>query len=106
MVRHAGLLAPRWKARYLQQARQALAREKSNSVCTTATSETVKASLLAWRQRRVVQGAEDPLLCPLCQVEMQLIEVAFGSHQIIARYFEKAQRAIAPFHPAWQPAPG
>jgi len=25
---------------------------------------------------------------------------------MITRYFEKAQRAITPFHPAWQQAPG
>ena len=106
MLRHGGLFATRWKARYLQQARQALAREKNEVARAAAKSEPAMASWLAWRQRRVAQGAADPLLCPRGHVEMQLIEVAFGSHEMIARYFEKAQRAITPFHPAWQPAPG
>src|SRR3990172_774656 len=106
MVRYAGLFAPRWKAGYLAQAHAALARENKAATKSAAESEPAKASLLPWRQRRVVHGAADPLLCPCCHVEMQLIEVAFGSHVMIARYFEKAQRAIAPFHPVWQPVPG
>ncbi len=34
-------------------------------------------------------------------VEMELIEVVFGSHATIAKYFDMAQ-----FHPALQAAPG
>jgi hypothetical protein len=37
---------------------------------------------------------------------MQLVEVVFGSHALIAGYFERAQHAMAPYRPAWQPAPG
>jgi len=105
LVRYAGLFAPRWKARYLAAAHAALARENKAATKSAAESEPAKASLLPWRQRRLVNGAADPLLCPCCHVEMQLIEVAFGSHGMIAKYFEKAQRAIAPFHPVWQPVP-
>jgi hypothetical protein len=63
MVRHAGLFATRWKALYLQQARQALAREKNEVARAAAKSEPAMASLLAGRQRRVAQGAADPLRC-------------------------------------------
>ena len=65
-----------------------------------------KVSLLPWRQRQLAEKRKDPLLCPVCHVEMELVEVVFGSHAVIARYFERAQHAKAPFHPVWQPMPG
>jgi hypothetical protein len=106
MVRYAGLFAPRWKARYLEQAHAALAQENKTVTKSAAEAEHAKASLLPWRQRQLTEKREDPLVCSLCHVEMELIEVIFGSHVAIARYFERAQRAIAPFHPAWEPVPG
>jgi len=106
MVRYAGLFAPRWKARYLAAARAALARENKAATKLAARVEPTKASLLPWRQRRLAEKHRDPLVCPLCHVEMELTEVVFGSHVAIARYFERAQRPIAAFRPAWQPAPG
>ena len=106
MVRYAGIFAPRWKARYLEQARAALAQGNKAATKLAAKVEPTQASLLPWRQRRLAEKHKDPLVCPFCHVEMELMEVVFGSHVAIARYFERAQRAMAPFHPAWQPAPG
>ncbi len=106
MVRYAGLFAPRWKARYQAQAQAALTRENKAATKSAPECEPTKASLLPWRQRRLADKHVDPLMCSLCQVHMELIEVVFGSHEAITRYFEMAQRAIAPFHPAWEPAPG
>lgn len=104
MVRHAGLFAPRWKARYIAQARAALARE--GKPASHSVAAPTRASLLPWRQRQAAEKGNDPLICSLCQREMVLIEVVFGSHAAIAKYFAMAQRPTAPFHPAWQPAPG
>jgi hypothetical protein len=106
MVRYAGLFAPRWKTRYLAAARAALAQGNKAATKLAARAEPSKGSLLPWRQRRLAEKHKDPLVCPVCHVEMELVEVVFGSHAVIATYFEKAQRAMAPFHPAWQPEPG
>jgi len=105
-VRYAGLFAPRWKTRYLAAARAALAQGNKAATKLAARAEPSKGSLLPWRQRRLAEKHKDPLVCPVCHVEMELVEVVFGSHAVIATYFEKAQRAMAPFHPAWQPVPG
>jgi len=106
MVRYAGLFAPRWKTSYLAAARAALARENKVARKLVAKAEPSKVSLLPWRQRQLAEKRKDPLVCPVCHVEMELVEVVFGSHAVIARYFERAQHAMAPFHPVWQPAPG
>ena len=106
MVRYAGLFAPRWKSGYLAAARAALAQENKAATKLAAKVEPTKASLLPWRQRRLAEKHKDPLVCPLCQVEMELMQVVFGPHVAMARYFERAQCAIAPFHPAMQAVPG
>ena len=106
MVRHAGLFAPRWKARYLAAAHVALAQESNRATRLASKPEKMKTSLLPWRQRKAAEKGKDPLLCTLCQVEMELIEVVFGSHAMVAKYFDMAQRATAPFHPALQAVPG
>jgi hypothetical protein len=105
-VRHAGLFAPRWKTRYLASARVALAQESNRATMPAIKPEKTKTSLLAWCQRQTDEKGKDPLLCSFCQVEMELIEVVFGSHATIAKYFDMAQRATAPFHPALQVSPG
>ena len=100
MVRHAGLFAPRWKARYLAQARAALHQP------IPLAQQAEQASLLPWRQRQAAEQGADPLICSTCLVQMELVQVLFGSHAAIAKYFDIVQHPKAPFHPAWQPAPG
>ena len=57
---------------------------------------------------RKIIGCRTPALgcnvypCPNCHK----IEVVFGLHAMVARYFDRAQRATAPFHPALQAVPG
>jgi hypothetical protein len=106
MVRHAGLFAPRWKARHLGQARAALAQESGRLAEAPEPDEAEATSLLSWRERRVAATGEDPLVCPSCRVEMQLLGTVFGSHAAIAEYFEAAKRPTTPFHPAFVPSPG
>jgi hypothetical protein len=101
MVRHAGLFAPRWKARYLAQARAAL-----GPSIQAAPSMQQAVSSLPWQQRQAAENGADPLVCSTCHVPMELVEVLFGPHAVIAKYFDIVQRPTAPFHPAWQPAPG
>jgi hypothetical protein len=106
MVRHAGLFAPRWKARHLEQARAALAAEAQSEREADQAHEAAPMSLRPWRERRIAIDKEDPLRCSTCQVEMQLREIVFGSHEAIAAYFEAAKRPTAPFHPTPALAPG
>jgi hypothetical protein len=104
MVRHAGLFASRWKARYVAQARAALAQE--TKLLHGSVADVEATSLLPWRQRQAAENGKDPLVCSICHVEMELIDVIFGPHAAIAKYFDMVQRPKAPLHPAWQPAPG
>jgi hypothetical protein len=110
MVRHAGLFAPRWKSRHLDQARAALADEAGHPIQAApsagAEPTTEPSSLLSWRERRIAQGQPDPLACPDCKIEMELVGAVFGSHEAIAKYFAAAQRPTTPRHPAFEPAPG
>jgi hypothetical protein len=105
MVRHAGLFAPRWKGRHLEQARAALAQEAGRPV-EVAPAVAEPTSMLSWRERRLAQGQQDPLACSDCKVEMELVGTVFGSHEEIAKYFEAAKRPTVPFHPAFEPSPG
>jgi Putative transposase/Transposase zinc-binding domain len=98
MIRYAGIFAPRWKARYLEQARAAL--QQPAPVTVPATSS------LPWRERRLAAGAPDPLLCRICQLPMRLVGKIFGSHQKIAEYFEAAGLPTRPDALGWQPEPG
>lgn len=104
MVRYAGLFATRWKARYLAQARAALGQvENSTEAATTASAP---ASLLPWRQRRIVEQGRDPLLCRVCKIPMRLVGKIFGSHANIAGYFEAVGIPTVPSQPVWEPSPG
>jgi hypothetical protein len=31
-----------------------------------------------WRERRIAQTGSDPLICPHCDVELELVEVTYG----------------------------
>ncbi len=100
MVRYAGLFATRWKARYLEQARVALAQEMPADTTSSAPS------MLPWRQRRLATQGRDPLLCRACQHPMRLVAKIFGNHQGIAEYFEAAGLPLQPYALGWQPDPG
>lgn len=108
MVRYAGLFAPRWKARYLDQARRALAKpeQRDRSGKVIAVREETATSLLPWRERWKIDFQEDPLMCPTCQVEMEFVAQVFGVHAMIAQLFTAAGRPTAPSNPAWEPSPG
>jgi len=99
MVRYAGLFAPRWKAQYLAQARAALALPTAAKVEAAATSAPT--SCLPWRQRRLAEQGTDPILCPRCMIPMTLVGAIFGSHAMIAEFFEAAGIPTTPTHPAW-----
>jgi hypothetical protein len=105
MVRHAGLFASRWKGRYLSEARAALAAQAGDAHEIVLEHEPSTA-LLSWRERRIAEQGEDPLRCPTCQVPMELQCRVFGSHAVIAEYFEACKRPTTPFHPVLQPNPG
>lgn len=102
MVRHAGIFAPRWKQRYLAQARQALGQSAAGEQAPEPTPRPC--SLTSWQERREAQGT-DPLRCSQCGEQMILLGTVFGAHAAIERWFERAGRPTKPFHPAWS-APG
>ena len=102
MVRHAGIFAPRWKQRYLAQARQALGQPAAGEQAPEPVPRPC--SLTSWQERREAQGT-DPLRCSQCGEQMILLGTVFGAHAAIERWFERAGRPTKPFHPAWS-APG
>ena len=101
MVRYAGIFATRWKARYLEQAKKALAQPvESSSQATPALSQR------PWRERRRARDGRDPLTCRSCGSAMHLAAKHFGSHQKIAAVFEAAGVPTTPYLRGWQPDPG
>jgi hypothetical protein len=106
MVRHSGIFAPRWKDRYLEQARAALAKEQEAAQVDVAAAEGTEpaqpgtggspersVSLLSWEERQRAQG-RDPLRCPSCGEQMRLKEIAFGLHSRVEEYFRLAGRPV------------
>lgn len=100
MVRHAGIFAPRWKGRYLAQARAAL-NQSTATAPEAAPTQPPATSLLPWRERRRAEQGTDPIACRRCQIPMVFIGAIFGSHAEIAQYFEAAGIPTSPTHPAW-----
>ena len=96
MVRYAGLFAPRWKERYLDQARRVLGQP---APVPQPESADPPASLQSWEERQHAQGRE-PLWCEPCGAPMLLRDVVFGAHTRIERYFRLAGRPLQPFAPA------
>ncbi len=72
MIRYAGLFATRWKARYLAQARAALAQETEASTVPSTPPPQPSTSTLPWRERRLATQGVDPLLCKICNRSMRL----------------------------------
>lgn len=91
MIRHAGLFAPRWKSRYLEQARRALGR------ASDPESEPLPTSLLPLRERRAAEVGQDPFSCPRCGEPMQDLGPVFGRHDFLAQIFEAAGISTAPY---------
>jgi hypothetical protein len=94
MVRHAGLFAPRWKARYLQQARRALGQKEPKA---QEEAPPPLPSLLPHRRRQIARTGEDPLLCPRCERPMECVGTLFGPHRLIRMVFEEAGRPLTPW---------
>jgi hypothetical protein len=92
MVRHGGLFAPRWKERYLPQARRALGQPEP---APAAASTDPPASLRTWEERQLAQGRE-PLWCAPCAAPMLLLDIVFGPHPRIEKHFRLAGRAVQP----------
>ena len=95
MVRYSGIFAPRWKGRYLEQARRAL----PQAATTEAVTPEPATSLMSWHERQTAQG-RDPLHCAACHQPMVLVEIAFGPRERIARLFQLAGKPVHSFHPA------
>ena len=102
MVRYGGLFAPRWKSRYVEQARRALG--QAAALDSQATPAQPPVSLQSWHERQQAQG-RDPLRCPQCGATMVLRGVIFGPHARVQEYFRLAGRPVEPFHPAWAMPP-
>jgi hypothetical protein len=101
MIRYSGLFATRWKQRYVEQARRALGQSPEASAADTSAAPV---SFMSWHDRQRAQG-DDPLRCAACHQPMILIEVAFGPHQRIERFFHLAGRPIRVPHPAYAMPP-
>jgi hypothetical protein len=101
MVRYGGLFAPRWKRRYLEQARRALGHDLPVAEDSAAVPDAeAPVSLRTWRERRQAQTGVDPLSCSHCGRSMRLWEVAFGPHARIERLFRLAGQPVRSLHPA------
>jgi hypothetical protein len=92
MVRYGGLFAPRWKERYLAQARRALGQPDPSP----ADATEAPLSLQSWQERQHARGHE-PLGCEPCAAPMLLLDTIFGPHARIERYFRLAGRPLRPF---------
>jgi hypothetical protein len=97
MVRYSGLFAPRWKSRYLEQARRALGQIPVPDPQPEPVETPV--SLQSWHERQRAQG-RDPLRCQQRGAAMLFRGVIFGPHARVAEYFRLAGRPVEPFHPA------
>jgi len=94
MMRHAGLFANRYKAKYLALARKALGQDESSPSEEELSDPT-------WRERQREYTAQDPLMCPYCHIPMSLLGTLFGSHWELWLIWEYVQnQSIYP------PAPG
>ena len=67
VVRYSGLLSSRLKARYEKITHRLLRKEAERE------------KLRSWRERQILFTGKDPLVCPICKIEMKLVEVAFFS---------------------------
>jgi len=66
-VRYYGLLSSRLKGRYKKRISKLLRKEVERE------------KLKGWRERQILFTGKDPLICPICGREMELVEFAFLS---------------------------
>jgi len=66
-VRYYGLLSSRLKGRYKKRISKLLRKEVERE------------KLKGWRERQILFTGKDPLICPICGREMELVEFAFFS---------------------------
>lgn len=66
-VRYSGILANRTKSRFKKELPRLFRRQESLIKATT------------WRERVIATTGKDPLRCPICQKEMELVEVVYFS---------------------------
>ena len=85
MIRYRGIFCKRWKHRYLAQAREALARSTTRS----PEPETV-VPVPTWAERQTAWRGCNPLICPVCGLQLQLVGVFFGSWSRLEQIFRLA----------------
>jgi len=90
MIRYAGLFSSRWKRRYIEQARAALAQEQPE---TNAADQQP-----AWAERQEKLTGACPLTCPECGRSLTYRGMVFGHWDELQELFLRAgyQRQIPP----------
>jgi hypothetical protein len=84
MIRHAGLFSNRWKDQYLAAARKALNRPAETAAAPRPSP--------TWAERQEQYLGRSPLLCPLCQVPLMLVQVVCGPWAEVQAAFALAGR--------------
>jgi len=68
-VRYYGIFAPRSQATGVDIARK---------IVDQPPARMIKSQPQNWRERRISQNGVDPLICPYCNIELELVEVTYG----------------------------
>lgn len=68
-VRYYGIFAPKSQATGLDIARK---------LVDQPPARMIKPQPQYWRDRRIAQNGVDPLICPHCNIELELVEVTYG----------------------------
>ena len=68
-VRYYGLFAPKSQATGVNIARK---------IVDQPPARMIKPQPQTWRERRIAQNGFDPLICPYCNIELELIDVTYG----------------------------
>jgi len=89
MIRHCGLFANKYKAKYLSTARHLLGQPANHT-------ENQRAPLPNWRERQEAFTGKDPLRCPYCHQEMVLLDVLFGSHDNLKQIWDSVFVQLKP----------
>ncbi len=81
MIRHCGIFANKYKAKYLSTVRSLLGQSEPNQQCQTT-------EIPNWRQRQTALTGKDPLRCPYCHQEMSLVAILFGRHEHLKQIWD------------------
>jgi len=68
-VRYYGLFAPKAQTNGLNSARKLVAQPPPRMLDPYRKN---------WRERRIAQTGYDPLICPYCDIELEIVEVTYG----------------------------